>query len=73
MKRFYCTICRRVKRVRQYPSNISSSSDVNPMERIGECARHSETPVMKTRPGSIVAKLQNIPVKALQNQNKRRA
>jgi len=42
MKRFYCTICRRVKRVRQYPSNISSAEHNLPVERIGECAKHHE-------------------------------
>jgi len=48
MKRFYCTVCRKVKRVRKYPANTSSSSDVNPMERIGECARHSAESVQAT-------------------------
>lgn len=66
MKRFYCTICRRIKRVRQYPSDITSQHSDVVGERIGTCARHSDTPAQFT-PKQVV----NIPVKSLQN--KRRA
>lgn len=43
MKRFYCTICKTVKRVRQYPALIQFSPEVpptNPTDRIGTCDSH---------------------------------
>jgi len=44
MKRFYCTICKKVKRVRNYPTLIEFSPEVpptNPVNRFGECNFHS--------------------------------
>jgi hypothetical protein len=69
MKRFYCTVCRKLKRVRQYPANTSSVSAEQPEERIGECARHSIQPAKNQ-----VYVIPDIPVKAILNQkSKRRA
>ena len=46
MKRFYCTVCQKLKRVRKYPVNTSSMSAEQPEERIGECARHGIQPAV---------------------------
>lgn len=40
MKRFYCTICEKVKRVRSLPDNIESPTAKNPINRVGECNHH---------------------------------
>jgi len=40
MKRFYCTVCKHVKRVRQYPANIQNVDATQPQDRIGSCNRH---------------------------------
>jgi hypothetical protein len=40
MKRFYCTVCRKVKRVRRWPSTLKTADSINPFERIGVCERH---------------------------------
>lgn len=42
MKRFYCTICKKVKRVRQYPASVDSPTATLPTDRIGECNSHYE-------------------------------
>jgi hypothetical protein len=42
MKRFYCTICKKVKRVRNYPNNVFNPLAPLPEDRIGECNRHNE-------------------------------
>lgn len=48
MQRFYCTICKRVKRVRHLPVDISlKSNHVNPKDRIGECDKHSRPRVIR--------------------------
>ena len=41
MKRFYCTVCKKVKRVRKYPVNIQDADATQPVERIGQCNRHA--------------------------------
>lgn len=41
MKRFYCTICQKVKRVRSLPDNVESEFAKNPIDRVGECKHHS--------------------------------
>jgi hypothetical protein len=51
MKRFYCSICQQVKRVRRYPAIIETPSADKPIERVGVCNFHSN-PVFKTRPES---------------------
>jgi hypothetical protein len=40
MKRFYCTECKRVKRVRQYPTSVIFGSPDIPTNRIGHCDYH---------------------------------
>jgi len=42
MKRFYCTICKRVKRVRVLPSDVFTAIDQSiPSDRLGECDWHT--------------------------------
>lgn len=41
MKRFYCTICQRVKRVRKYPLDVVGVENELPESRVGTCSRHS--------------------------------
>ena len=43
MKRFYCVICKKVKRVQKYPTTIIDTTHINPAKRIGSCARHATT------------------------------
>ncbi len=43
MKRFYCTICQRVKRVRTLPRNTQSVNSMTPEKRIGTCDKHALT------------------------------
>lgn len=40
MKRFFCTICGRVKRVRKYPTDVMSVHSDNVSMRTGTCTRH---------------------------------
>ena len=40
MKRFYCTICKRIKRVRVYPVSVDHASSDDVMTRKGTCAWH---------------------------------
>ena len=42
MKRFYCTVCKRIKRVRVYPADIEGISNEMPENRVGTCRRHYE-------------------------------
>jgi len=42
MKRFYCTICKRARRVRKYPTNVSNVSAENVTDRTGQCAWHTD-------------------------------
>ena len=73
MKRFYCTICQRVKRVRQYPADITLQHSDVVFARTGTCARHSSdsAPVLITQKLSNLKAALNIPAKS--QQNKRRA
>jgi hypothetical protein len=41
MKRFYCTICKKVKRVRQYPFSVENRDSENVTDRVGICTRHA--------------------------------
>lgn len=43
MKRFYCSICKRVKRVRSFPSSLNHNQQdaFTPTDRIAQCNRHS--------------------------------
>ena len=40
MVRFYCTVCKKVKRVRQLPTRIKNEFSDFPADRIGECNKH---------------------------------
>lgn len=40
MKRFYCTICGRVKRVRKLPVTVRNDKAENPKDRKGKCDKH---------------------------------
>lgn len=41
MKRFYCTECKKVKRVRVYPASVGNSQyATKPEDRVGQCTRH---------------------------------
>lgn len=42
MKRFYCTICQRVKRVRRMPDSIEQVNSDTPALRHGVCRWHSD-------------------------------
>lgn len=41
MKRFFCTVCKSLKRVQQFPSNISEAYALAPQDRIGQCDWHT--------------------------------
>ncbi len=47
MKRFFCTICKKVKRVRVYPADIQDVYNETPDSRIGTCRRHHELKLVK--------------------------
>jgi hypothetical protein len=49
MKRFYCTICEKVKRVRKYPRNValSTRASIHPEERVGTCNRHADESMLR--------------------------
>ena len=42
MKRFYCTVCKQVKRVQQWPAALEDTygGGKDPQKRLGECDRH---------------------------------
>ena len=41
MKRFYCTVCKRIKRVRALPANTQTPLADSPENRIGKCDYHT--------------------------------
>lgn len=43
MQRFYCTVCKKVKRVQHIPNNVFNPAAPLPEDRIGECNRHART------------------------------
>lgn len=52
MKRFFCTTCKRVKRVQQWPTIIENQSAELPDARLGQCNFHAtgmRTPRPKAR------------------------
>ena len=49
MKRFFCTVCKKVKRVQQWPIDVQAYSSVNVYDRMGTCNRHSEPKVYKVK------------------------
>lgn len=40
MKRFYCTVCKKFKRVRQMPSNVATPNANKVADRVGVCKWH---------------------------------
>jgi len=41
MKRFYCTVCKRIKRVRKYPANVVTPNAETVTNRVGSCSYHT--------------------------------
>ena len=41
MKRFYCTVCNKVKRVQHWPDDVQAYTSVNVFDRMGSCNWHS--------------------------------
>jgi hypothetical protein len=41
MKRFYCTICKRARRTRKFPSNIVNPDAIQVTDRTGTCNWHN--------------------------------
>jgi len=48
MKRFYCTICRKVKRVRRIPLDVMHPDAEDIYMRVGTCTRHTVIHVVKS-------------------------
>lgn len=40
MKRFYCTVCKKIKRVRKWPHNVRNVESMDARAREGECNYH---------------------------------
>lgn len=40
MKRFFCTTCKKVKRVRKHPTRTINRFSEKPEDRLGTCNRH---------------------------------
>lgn len=49
MKRFYCTVCKKVKRVQNLPIVIENEIADNPVNRIGICNHHSSPKIPKVK------------------------
>jgi hypothetical protein len=47
MQRFYCKVCKRVKRVRHLPVILQNPACIIPEDRIGECDKHSAPKVIR--------------------------
>jgi hypothetical protein len=45
MQRFYCTVCKKIKRVQHLPNNVQNPMAPMPQDRVGECRRHANTNV----------------------------
>jgi len=43
MKRFFCTTCRKIKRVHTLPDNVVGVSNERPADRVGRCVYHSSS------------------------------
>jgi len=41
MKRFYCTVCQKIRHNKHWPARITNQSDKNPAERMGVCSRNT--------------------------------
>lgn len=65
MKRFYCTICRKVKRVQKWPDDVQAYTSINVFDRMGTCNYHTmgrvvhvSTRVRPSKPAKVVAPIQ---------------
>lgn len=58
MKRFYCTICKRVKRVRKMPTRIQDADSIDVTLRVGECNRHNAPKARVVRPAFVKPQVQ---------------
>jgi hypothetical protein len=62
MKRFFCVICKRIKRVRVLPSDVQHYDVIeNPINRTGTCRFHTGTRVKSVRPSKTVKTVQSTP------------
>ena len=41
MKRFYCTVCKKIKRVRDWPVKLENEVSPLVLRRVGECNNHA--------------------------------
>jgi hypothetical protein len=71
MKRFFCTICGRVKRVRKYPIDITSVHSDNVLARVGTCSKHTEE-LMQGKSAQMMSFKSDVPVMIIAK-SKRRA
>jgi hypothetical protein len=55
MKRFYCSVCMKIKRVRRWPSTVHNVDAIHPADRIGVCERHI---IYRATPGQWTAENQ---------------
>lgn len=49
MKRFFCTKCNRVKRVRSLPTILENKELLDPSLRLGQCNSHYTIKVLKQK------------------------
>lgn len=49
MKRFYCTICKRVKRVQKWPIIVENVAFTDPRDRVGQCNYHANPELATAR------------------------
>jgi len=70
MKRFYCTVCEKMKRVRNYPTDVQFVDALDPTMRVGTCSRHTDG---WARPQRMRAQNQPKVVKAASKQERKRA
>jgi hypothetical protein len=71
MKRFYCTVCNKVKRVQRWPDNVQAYTSVNVFDRIGECNWHNGGPRIIRTTGQSYKRVK--PVKVVQVSKRRKA
>jgi hypothetical protein len=43
MKRFFCVVCKKMKRVQRWPVMIQNVESDTPQDRVGACNRHTNT------------------------------
>lgn len=48
MKRFYCTVCNKVKRVRRLPADVRKHPEAKPAF-VGSCTRHANAQASRNR------------------------